>query len=257
MPGIAAVLAVGRASDGDGGRSPEDSCPPKQNWFTGDVELFTDWHTWQRAEPELRRLLPASTCDAVGDAVTFALRYHGDQKRPTGAPYAEHLLEALEVLVRGAGVSDPDVLCAAVLHDVVEDTPCTIDDVRAAFGDRVADMVGWVTKPDAGRRRRQEGGQGGLPEAPGGRAGRRDPRQAGRPGVQRADAAQPPRRRSSGSTTRRPSATSCRWPRHAAGGPSGTRAGRRPIEISPSARPRPPAARPAPRAARWPARPGR
>jgi GTP pyrophosphokinase len=85
----------------------------------------------------------------VDGAVTFATRFHGDQKRPTGAPYVEHLLEALEVLVRGAGVSDPDVLCAAVLHDVVEDTPCTIAGVRAAFGDRVADMVGWVTIPEA------------------------------------------------------------------------------------------------------------
>jgi len=35
-----------------------------------------------------------------------------------------------------------------VLHDVVEDTPCTIGEVRAAFGGRVADMVGWVTKPE-------------------------------------------------------------------------------------------------------------
>jgi len=114
------------------------------------VELFTNWHTWPQTEPALRRLLPAATCDAVGDAVTFAARFHGDQKRPTGAPYVEHLLEALEVLVRGAGVSDPDVLRAAVLHDVVEDTPCTIGGVRAAFGDRVADLVGWVTIPDAG-----------------------------------------------------------------------------------------------------------
>jgi guanosine-3',5'-bis(diphosphate) 3'-pyrophosphohydrolase len=113
------------------------------------VELFTDWHTWQQTEPELRRVRPAATCEQVAEAVTFALRFHGDQKRPTGAPYVEHLLEALEVLVRGAGVTDPDVLCAAVLHDVVEDTPCTIGGVRAAFGDRVADMVGWVTKPDA------------------------------------------------------------------------------------------------------------
>jgi GTP pyrophosphokinase len=96
----------------------------------------------------LRGLLPAATCDAVAKAVEFALRFHGDQRRPTGAPYAEHLLEALEVLVRGAGVSDPGVLCAAVLHDVVEDTPCTIGDVRSAFGGRVADMVGWVTKPE-------------------------------------------------------------------------------------------------------------
>jgi (p)ppGpp synthase/HD superfamily hydrolase len=113
------------------------------------VELFTDWHTWQQTEPELHRLLPDSTCDAVGRAVTFALRFHGDQKRPTGAPYVEHLLEALEVLVRGAGVSDPDVLCAAVLHDVVEDTPCTIAGIREAFGDRVADLVSWVTIPEA------------------------------------------------------------------------------------------------------------
>jgi guanosine-3',5'-bis(diphosphate) 3'-pyrophosphohydrolase len=113
------------------------------------VELFTGWHTWQQTESDLRRLLSAATCAAVGDAVAFALRFHGDQKRPTGAPYVEHLLEALEVLVRGAGVSDPDVLCAAVLHDVVEDTSCTIGGVRAAFGDRVADMVGWVTIPDA------------------------------------------------------------------------------------------------------------
>jgi GTP pyrophosphokinase len=113
------------------------------------VELFTDWHTWPQAEPELRRLLPAATCDALADAVTFAVRFHGDQRRPTGAPYVEHLLEALEFLVRGAGVSDPDVLCAAVLHDVVEDTPCTVAGVRATFGDRVADMVDWVTKPEA------------------------------------------------------------------------------------------------------------
>jgi GTP pyrophosphokinase len=116
--------------------------------FTEGVEVFTNWHTWQRTEPELRRLLPPATCDAVAKATEFALRFHGDQRRPTGAPYAEHLLEALEVLVRGAGVSDPGVLCAAVLHDVVEDTPCTIGDVRSAFGDRIADMVGWVTKPE-------------------------------------------------------------------------------------------------------------
>ena len=112
------------------------------------MELFTNWHTWQQAEPELRGLLPAPAADAVARAVEFAVRYHGDQTRPTGAPYAEHLLEALEVLVRGADVTDPGMLQAAVLHDVVEDTPCTIDDVRRAFGARVAEMVAWVTKPE-------------------------------------------------------------------------------------------------------------
>jgi (p)ppGpp synthase/HD superfamily hydrolase len=112
------------------------------------VEIFTSWHTWPQTEPELRRLVPPATADTVTKAVVFALRFHGDQQRPTGVPYAEHLLEALEVLVRGAGIADPDVLSAAVLHDVVEDTPCTLEAVRQAFGPRVADLVGWVTKPD-------------------------------------------------------------------------------------------------------------
>lgn len=134
------------------------------------MEVFTSWHSWPRTEPELRRLLPATTCAAVAKAVEFAIRYHGDQRRPTGAPYLEHLLEALEILVRGAGVTDPEVLCAAVLHDVVEDTPCTADDVRAEFGDRVADTVGWVTKPEpedgADRKAAKETYLKGLQNAP-------------------------------------------------------------------------------------------
>jgi guanosine-3',5'-bis(diphosphate) 3'-pyrophosphohydrolase len=134
------------------------------------VELFTNWHSWPRAEPELRRLLPASTCDAVANAVEFAVRYHGGQRRPTGAPYVEHLLEALEVLVRGAHVTDPGVLCAAVLHDVVEDTACTVGDVRLVFGGRVADMVAWVTKPEpedgADRKAAKESYLASLRDAP-------------------------------------------------------------------------------------------
>ena len=134
------------------------------------MELFTNWHTWQRTEPELRRLLPAPDADAVASAAQFAVRYHGDQTRPTGAPYAEHLLEALEVLVRGAGVTDPDILQATVLHDVVEDTPCTIDDVRREFGPRVAELVGWVTKPTpeegSDRQAAKEAYLGRLKDAP-------------------------------------------------------------------------------------------
>jgi (p)ppGpp synthase/HD superfamily hydrolase len=134
------------------------------------MELYTNWHTWQRTEPELRGLLPGPDADAVASAVEFAVRYHGGQTRPTGAPYAEHLLEALEFLVRGAGVTDPDILQAAVLHDVVEDTPCTIDDVRRAFGDRVAALVGWVTKPapeeGCDRRAAKEAYLGRLRDAP-------------------------------------------------------------------------------------------
>jgi guanosine-3',5'-bis(diphosphate) 3'-pyrophosphohydrolase len=65
----------------------------------------------------------------IARAVEFAVAHHGDQRRKTGAPYLEHLLEAVQVLVEGAGVTSRDVLVAAVLHDVVEDTACTLADV--------------------------------------------------------------------------------------------------------------------------------
>jgi guanosine-3',5'-bis(diphosphate) 3'-pyrophosphohydrolase len=111
------------------------------------VELFTNWHSWPQAEAGLRDRLPAHAVTKVARAAVFAASQHGDQRRPTGAPYTEHLLETLEVLVRGAGVADPDLLCAAVLHDVVEDTTCTLAAVATGFGPRVAELVGWVTIP--------------------------------------------------------------------------------------------------------------
>jgi len=114
------------------------------------VEVFLKWHEWERAQGELAELVPEATARRVGEAVEFARRWHGEQKRPTGAPYLEHLLEALEVLVRGARIYDADILCAAVLHDVVEDTPCTLADVGRGFGPHVAELVQWVTIPEPG-----------------------------------------------------------------------------------------------------------
>jgi (p)ppGpp synthase/HD superfamily hydrolase len=116
----------------------------------GRVEVFVSWHDWGRAAGELRGVVPGETAAAVAEAVRFAAAWHGDQRRPTGAPYRDHLLEALEVLVRGAGVKDRDVLCAAVLHDVVEDTACPLAEIEAAFGPKVAELVGWVTIPKPG-----------------------------------------------------------------------------------------------------------
>jgi guanosine-3',5'-bis(diphosphate) 3'-pyrophosphohydrolase len=114
------------------------------------METFTGWHTWADAAPGLARRLPAEVVVRISKAVQFATAHHGDQRRKTGVPYLEHLLEAVQILVEGAGVSSPDVLVAAVLHDVVEDTSGTLADVRAAFGPRVAELVGWVTIPASG-----------------------------------------------------------------------------------------------------------
>lgn len=65
----------------------------------------------------------SSACAAVVDrSLKFAEHAHGSQTRPAGEPYVEHLREAIAVLVDGIGVTDPDLLAAAALHDVVEDT---------------------------------------------------------------------------------------------------------------------------------------
>jgi guanosine-3',5'-bis(diphosphate) 3'-pyrophosphohydrolase len=53
----------------------------------------------------------------------LAVKAHGEQKRPAGEPYAERLLEVVEILVSGVGVRDEDLLVAAVLHDVVGHRP--------------------------------------------------------------------------------------------------------------------------------------
>ena len=55
------------------------------------MELFTSWHSWPQAEAGLRELLPAQVVATVGRAVAFAASQHGDQRRPTGAPYTEAL----------------------------------------------------------------------------------------------------------------------------------------------------------------------
>ncbi|GAA2345646.1 HD domain-containing protein [Dactylosporangium salmoneum] len=101
---------------------------------------------WPALRERLAARLDPGTLAALDEAVAFAVERHGDQRRPAGEPYVEHLLEALEVLAEGVGERDPDTLRAAVLHDVVEDTPTTLEEVRARFGDRVAELVGWVTK---------------------------------------------------------------------------------------------------------------
>jgi len=80
------------------------------------------------------------------DALNFAALRHREQRRKgeQGAPYVNHLIEVAHILATH-GVETTDVLCAAVLHDVVEDTSATAEDLRRRFGNRVASIVLEVT----------------------------------------------------------------------------------------------------------------
>lgn len=109
------------------------------------MEIFDHWHDWSAARDRAAASLDARTLTLLDEAVEVARRCHGDQTRPAGEPYLEHLLEVLEILVEGVGVTDEALLVAALLHDVVEDTDCPEEEICARFGPRVADFVAWVT----------------------------------------------------------------------------------------------------------------
>ena len=73
-------------------------------------------------------------------AILFAVKAHsGTERRGKGYPYIVHPLEAVEIVA--TMTKDQELLAAAVLHDTVEDTDVTVDQIRAEFGDRVAALV--------------------------------------------------------------------------------------------------------------------
>ena len=73
-------------------------------------------------------------------AIAFAVRAHaGTERRGKGFPYIVHPLEAMAIV--STITPDQELLAAAVLHDTVEDTDVTNEDIRAEFGDRVASLV--------------------------------------------------------------------------------------------------------------------
>ena len=73
-------------------------------------------------------------------AIVFAVKAHaGTERRGKGFPYIIHPMEAMEIVA--TMTTDQEVLAAAALHDTVEDTDVTIEDIRAAFGDRIASLV--------------------------------------------------------------------------------------------------------------------
>jgi len=80
------------------------------------------------------------------DAVRFAAEQHRDHRRKgvVAAPYINHPIIVAEQLA-GAGVEDAELLMAAVLHDVVEDTETTAEEVEELYGQRVARIVAEVT----------------------------------------------------------------------------------------------------------------
>lgn len=87
--------------------------------------------------------------ERITEAFRFAEKAHRDVKRASGEPYIMHPLAVARICCSEIGLGSTSI-CAALLHDVVEDTEYTIEDIRHSFGDKIASIVDGLTKISGG-----------------------------------------------------------------------------------------------------------
>jgi len=90
------------------------------------------------------------SAEALGpiiSALEFAAHKHRDQRRKDvgASPYINHPIALADVLVNEAGITDVETICAALLHDTVEDTDTTLAELEDRFGSRISAIVAEVT----------------------------------------------------------------------------------------------------------------
>jgi guanosine-3',5'-bis(diphosphate) 3'-pyrophosphohydrolase len=109
---------------------------PSQQGLLSDLFAIVEEHADQAAEPIDRERVEA--------ALMFASLHHGDQRRLSGEDFITHPVGVAKIC---AGMRlDTETLCAALLHDTVEDTSASLEEVRADFGEEIAGLVDGVTK---------------------------------------------------------------------------------------------------------------
>jgi guanosine-3',5'-bis(diphosphate) 3'-pyrophosphohydrolase len=99
---------------------------------------------YRKLEEKVRTLRPKDDLGALDRAYRYASSLHGDQKRKSGEPYITHPLRVALILAE----MQMDMVClqTGLLHDVLEDTPASFEDLRDRFGEDVARCVDGVTK---------------------------------------------------------------------------------------------------------------
>ena len=132
-------------------KKPDIEVPIPQNPDTNDVKEyiknFPDYDDNFTIEMIIQKVLTDDKqydLSKIISAYEFAAKAHEGQKRSSGQAYIIHPLAVAYILLE-LGM-DTDTICAALLHDVVEDTPATLDDLKKRFGQDVAMLVDGVTK---------------------------------------------------------------------------------------------------------------
>lgn len=99
---------------------------------------------FEELRQELQHYLEGSQIQTIEEAFVLAKKAHEGQKRHTGEPYITHPVAVALILAQMR--MDPSTIMAAILHDVIEDTPVEKKDLIQQFGREVADLVDGVTK---------------------------------------------------------------------------------------------------------------
>ena len=87
--------------------------------------------------------------ELITKAFNFARQAHKGVRRHSGEPYIMHPLAVARIVCKEIGLGSTSI-CAALLHDVVEDTDYTVEDIRNLFGDKIAEIVNGLTKISGG-----------------------------------------------------------------------------------------------------------
>ena len=109
-----------------------------------DLEKIKHIHTVESASAYLFSIIPQTP--ELLEALAYSIDAHKSQFRKSGEPYVVHPVLVASIVASITG--NPSMVIAALLHDVVEDTPITIENIRDVFGEDVASLVEGVTKID-------------------------------------------------------------------------------------------------------------
>ena len=116
--------------------------------FTAEEDLMIQ-HEFEALLDDYAHTLHSQKVDLITHAFKFAYKAHYGVRRLSGEPYIMHPLAVARICVKQIGLGSTSI-CAALLHDVVEDTDYTEQDIAGLFGDKIAQIVGGLTKISGG-----------------------------------------------------------------------------------------------------------
>ena len=140
--GEASPAPVGPAASTE---APAAATPTAATPVPAKKPAVPDAANFRVLEEAARAYLDDEEWAKIDRAYHFAADYHRDQRRRSGEPYINHPVEVALILCKDLHM-DEDTICAALLHDTVEDTPATLAQISDLFGETVAELVDGVTK---------------------------------------------------------------------------------------------------------------